>query len=244
MTILNAEQKTLLSLNSNGMDNFNNFLATLDDKKRAIWNDIFKSRQQTASDKKLKFFFAEFQGMVFMECKNNRFYIMGFCGKALKHSFYYCFDSETKMTEFLNRWANSKYKRLANKEQEKQAKKERLNGLIDNIEIGAIFRSSWGYEQTNVDYFQVVGKKGKSTILVREIESKIVEQGRNYSGEVVPVKDAFLQDSEVMEKRINCFGNYDGKPSISFSVNSFASASIKYPNQDGSYSSDYYSSNY
>lgn len=244
MTNLNAEQKTLKGLNSNAMENFNQFLASLDDKKQAVWNEIFKNRQATATGKNLKFFFAEFQGMVFSENRNGRFYVMGFKGKALKSSFYYYFDSEQQMIDLVIRWANGQHKSMERKEQSKKEKKERINGLIDEIEIGSIFCSSWGYEQTNVDYFQVVGKKGKSTILVREIASEIVKENHNFSGEVIPVKDAFLKDSEIMEKRINCFGYRDGKPSIVFSVNSFANASIKYPNQDGTYSSDYYSSYY
>lgn len=244
MTNLNAEQKTLKGLNSNAMENFNQFLASLDDKKQAVWNEIFKNRQATATGKNLKFFFAEFQGMVFSENRNGRFYVIGFKGKALKSSFYYYFDSEQQMIDLVIRWANGQHKSMERKEQSKKEKKERINGLIDEIEIGSIFCSSWGYEQTNVDYFQVVGKKGKATILVQEIASKIVSENYNFSGEVVPVKDAFLKDSEIMEKRINCFGSFDGKPSITFSVNSFSSARIKYPNQDGTYTSDYFSSYY
>ena len=244
MTSLNAEQKALKAFNTDGMESLNQFLATLDEKKASIWNDIFNARQQRASDKTLKYFFAEFQGMVFIEQRNNRFYVMGFKGKALKPSFYYYYDSESQMNDLINRWAIGQYKSLERKQESKDAKKERLNGLIEQIDIGAIFCSSWGYEQTNIDYFQVVGKKGKSTILEREIASEIVKENHNFSGEVIPVKDAFLKDSEIMEKRINCFGYCDGKPSIIFSVNSFANASIKYPNQDGTYSSDYYSSYY
>lgn len=51
MTNLNAEQKTLKGLNSNAMENFNQFLASLDDKKQAVWNEIFKNRQATATGK-------------------------------------------------------------------------------------------------------------------------------------------------------------------------------------------------
>ena len=42
--------------------------------------------------------------------------------------------------------------------------------------IGKIFYSSWGYEQTNIDFYEVVevSKSGKSLTL-QQIGSKIVE---------------------------------------------------------------------
>lgn len=50
----------------------------------------------------------------------------------------------------------------------------------DSIQIGDIFVNTWGYEQTNVDFYQVVGKIGKATLLVRKM-NKIHEQRDGYS---------------------------------------------------------------
>lgn len=38
------------------------------------------------------------------------------------------------------------------------------------LKKGAIFYSSWGYDQTNVDFYEVVGFKGKTLVLLRELE--------------------------------------------------------------------------
>ena len=70
------------------------------------------------------------------------------------------------------------------------------------VKVGDIFVSSWGYDQTNVDCYQVVEVKGKSTVVLREVSYKYVEgtQGSMSSG-VQPVKDAFISD-ELITKRI------------------------------------------
>jgi hypothetical protein len=62
-----------------------------------------------------------------------------------------------------------------------------------NIKIDDVFCSSWGFEQTNVDFYQVVGKVGKSTLKLREIskEKKLIHR---MSGEAKPIKDSFLGD--------------------------------------------------
>lgn len=41
------------------------------------------------------------------------------------------------------------------------------------VKVGDIFHLSWGYDQTNNDFFQVVALVGKESVRVREIEPKI-----------------------------------------------------------------------
>lgn len=65
-----------------------------------------------------------------------------------------------------------------------------------NVKIGNIYRRSWGYDQTNVDYFQVVALKAK-TVVVRKINHAQVKGSEGFmSCNVVPVKDSF-KDSEL-----------------------------------------------
>ncbi|MCW7416708.1 hypothetical protein OHC89_26490 [Escherichia coli] len=37
------------------------------------------------------------------------------------------------------------------------------------IRIGDIFHTHWGYEQTNIEFYQVVSLHGKKTVGLREI---------------------------------------------------------------------------
>ncbi|MCH7081146.1 hypothetical protein CI715_01990 [Shigella sonnei] len=41
----------------------------------------------------------------------------------------------------------------------------------DTVSVGDIFVSSWGYEQTNVTFYQVLSVHGKKTVTVREIRA-------------------------------------------------------------------------
>lgn len=84
------------------------------------------------------------------------------------------------------------------------------------ISVGDIFYSSWGYDQTNVDFYQVVGLTGAS-VKVRQVAQRTVTSGGAGGDKVVAVPDHFV--GEVMTKRIQ---NYSDRPS--FSLNSYSSA--------------------
>lgn len=52
----------------------------------------------------------------------------------------------------------------------------KLNKPLPTINIGDIYVCSWGYDQTNVDYYKVIEVKNKSAVLVD------IGQTRNYTG--------------------------------------------------------------
>ena len=58
----------------------------------------------------------------------------------------------------------------------KAAKKaaKKVNEL--GIKVGDIFYMSWGYEQTNVDFFRVKELKGKTQVVLQEVYLKITEE--------------------------------------------------------------------
>ena len=64
------------------------------------------------------------------------------------------------------------------------------------IKPGVIFYSSWGYEQTNVSYYQVVSVIGKCTVEVRELSQvECTKKYTAFSGLSMPKKDHFKSDS-------------------------------------------------
>ena len=93
------------------------------------------------------------------------------------------------------------------------------------IQTGSILYSSWGYDQTNIDFFKVLSRKN-NTVTMQKIGSKVVSYNNNHmSGQ--KVADESVIDGEAMTKRINKFGNitlnsfafcgvWDGRP-LSFS---------------------------
>lgn len=82
---------------------------------------------------------------------------------------------------------------------------------LAKVQVGSIFHWSWGYEQTNCQFFQVVEKKGKKIVL-REIGQKSVPGSESFmSDSRLPIKGQFLK-KDPFSKKLQ-FSN--GKPYIS-----------------------------
>lgn len=54
-----------------------------------------------------------------------------------------------------------------------------------DVPIGTIFRNTWGYEQTNQDFYEVVGKRGQSLTL-RQLKTRLLPDG-DMTGHAVPL---------------------------------------------------------
>ena len=67
--------------------------------------------------------------------------------------------------------------------------------------LGQVFYSSWGYDQTNVNFYQVVALKGKKTIILQELNSDYRAVG-SMSGFVKPILNSFKND-EKYQRRLN-----------------------------------------
>jgi hypothetical protein len=81
-----------------------------------------------------------------------------------------------------------------------------------NIKAGDIFYNSWGYDQTNIDFYQVVATTAK-TISLRKIKGFSTDyDARLMYGNKKAVKDSFAND-EIIRKTPYLF---DGEWRISF----------------------------
>lgn len=100
-----------------------------------------------------------------------------------------------------------------------QMKQERTDAT-HNLQVGHVLRASWGYEQTNVDFFQVTAVISAKTVELRAISSTRGAAHTSMSGTVLPVLDAFA--GKPMRKRATRDGVrvsmcqyariWDGKP--------------------------------
>ena len=104
-----------------------------------------------------------------------------------------------------------------------QKKLAEKKAIQNNLQIGDILNTCWGYEQTNVEFYQVIDKKG-CFVWVRELEQSYESSGgSDMSARVSPVPNSFKTGAEVLRKKI-CAGGYlkilscaiaslwDGKP--------------------------------
>lgn len=66
------------------------------------------------------------------------------------------------------------------------------------IGVGTIWCCSWGYDQTNIDFYEVV-KRTPKTVVIRKIESVTVDRSKG-SDKVVPCPGHF--DGDPMRRRV------------------------------------------
>ena len=118
-----------------------------------------------------------------------------YAGKSAKSWWYYQFRSLNEMIENIYKSVDNHIKneteKLERKEREKIAMAEFK--ASDYYQIGDVIYSSWGYEQTNVDFYQVIEVLNKK-IRVREIGCTRVDELSDMSCEVIADKDNFLND--------------------------------------------------
>jgi len=167
-------------------------------------------------ERKIPFEYIEYKrvngAVVYYRFVNNRYMAMGWkSDRQVKCEFNYYFTTEEKREEFVTKWFES----IVSKDQLKNDNKLKMKAIRDQpnpFKEGDIFCYSWGYEQTNVNFYQVVGVKSKSVIL-REIACKSVNddaQGlelQSMADYVIPVKDNFTNNSEEFIKVVKWFPN-------------------------------------
>ncbi len=63
-----------------------------------------------------------------------------------------------------------------NKEADKIKRSQELKEFKDKLVVGSILSDSWGYEQTNVEFYEVISiNKNKTEVIIRELCHKEVE---------------------------------------------------------------------
>ena len=112
------------------------------------------------------------------------------------------------------------------------------------VKVGDLFRASWGYEQTNNDFFQVVELVGASSVRVREVYPEIVsakavssmseDRTVKVTREMLPAapRSVFIKDQERGDlKRLKSYAA-DGVSNPQFNLSSFADAYYCTPGTD------------
>lgn len=109
-----------------------------------------------------------------------------------------------------------------------KAKKQPVNKY--GVKVGDMFCDIWGYEQTNVDFYQVVDLKGSTTVVLKPVKKNARMIG-DMSYMVSPIKNDFLEGKyktrlmtngeETIQRRVKDIGNnniYAGSGSEALSL--------------------------
>lgn len=110
-----------------------------------------------------------------------------FQGRAKKPVSNYHYPSEAQRDKAVQEYITNRKAYLKGK---KEKQEERKN-FAHPFTVGSILYTSWGYDQTNVDFYQVSRVKGK-TVFLRPIQSKIVRTIGRDQYYVAPVPNKFI----------------------------------------------------
>lgn len=125
--------------------------------------------------------------------------VQAFGGRRQEPDFHKRFRNKERADFYVDAW----YKGIQQSELAKVERRAALRDAPNTLQLGDILKTTWGYEQTNVDYYQVTAVFGKS-VEVREIDAKVVKTTGDMSGQCVPVPDQFI--GLAMRKRVDARG--------------------------------------
>ena len=116
----------------------------------------------------------------------------GKAGNATSHYFYRTLERRSEAI------ANAKNNADIHEEymQERKAEKIKSQENMQDVPVGAIFHSSWGYDQTNNNFYQVVDRPSKCFVTLREIAQTGTEANGPMSNNVKACPDEFVKYGE------------------------------------------------
>lgn len=116
-----------------------------------------------------------------------------FSGKRAKPDGHYSFRTPAAREEAVRRHFGNA--RSAITRRQDRAAERKVDAQDHGLEVGHVLVSSWGYDQTNVDFYQVTALVGRTMVEVRKVASVETTPG-DMTGKVIPA-----------------IGEFSGKPS-------------------------------
>lgn len=167
---------------------------------------------------------------------------VGYCTKKVskarfpKALFNYRFRSAERMAEFCKEWIERVEINMNSLKQIKEQKKIAQQNMKHNYKVGQVIYNSWGYDQTNINFYQVIEVKEKSIVL-QEVSKSIVAGSEGFmSARVKPVENAFI--GEPILKKVVVSVSYNGN--VSYYIKAKHGCFCEYAaNKEGVYSSWY-----
>jgi len=131
----------------------------------------------------------------------------------------YCYKTEARRQESLDGYVGSAEKRVVGKAKKQRENKDAV--CNSDLKVGDIFESSWGYDQTNVDFYEIVKVKGFFAWLQQIGTKRVGDCGNSMACYVEP--DRSRRVGEIYRHKI--IGHaYSGKWSVCFKVSSCSHA--------------------
>jgi hypothetical protein len=121
---------------------------------------------------------------------------IGYKAKQNRPAFNFLFRSIERRDEYVREWFDGVAREQAAKKAwkaEQAAKRAAGHGL----KAGDVLYASWGYEQTNIDFYQVVDASSPKSVMLREIAANTTTAGGCFTdrGNCLPARDQFTGEA-------------------------------------------------
>jgi hypothetical protein len=142
------------------------------------------------------------------EDRNGKFLLKTFFGKRTKPESWIAYRTDSDRAEAIadTMIADAKSEKAdAERKVERAARKAEL---IAAVEVGSVFHHSWGYDQTQCDFYEVIEKsKSGKTVTVREIGAMSVAgtQG-SMSEQRKAMPGVFIEGAKAIKKVLSEYG--------------------------------------
>lgn len=136
-------------------------------------------------------------GSAYIYGREDRLYSVGFRGTAGHPAFHYRFRDEASREAHL---ANFFACLIKSAEYKAKCKSERA-AEGRGLEVSDILKSVWGYDQTNIDYYEVTRLVGKTQVEIRELCSDSKEDQGWLMGTSTPIAGKYCGDPMIKVAR-------------------------------------------
>ena len=129
-------------------------------------------------------------------------HLVFYVADAWRPTHYYHYKGMDKAREALQRFARDA-EAIAQQRADRKARQRAALDKPHGLAVGDVVRSSWGYDQTNVDYFEVTAVIGKRTVEVRKLAEHIEHTG-SMNGNSAPIPGQYV--GEPMRRQVDSQG--------------------------------------
>lgn len=139
--------------------------------------------------------------------EDGRLYAVGFLGRAQNphEGSRFCFRTAEKRAAWIRKLFETAEAVQASKTK-RQAEKAAARAKGHALKVGDVLRSCWGYDQTNIDYYQITALVGAQMVEYRPIAQQAEDTG-NMRGQCVPAPGEFAGAAK--RARVSDYGSRD-----------------------------------
>ena len=120
--------------------------------------------------------------------QNGKVYACMFQGKANKPASHYRYKSAESRAEAIARY----FAAVQEQEAGRIARRAQRKACGRGLEVGDVLRAMWGYEQTNIDYYEVTALIGTSMVEVRAIGYAESVETHFMQGNCIPAPGKYI----------------------------------------------------